>query len=53
MAFHFERHQALKFLIIDGDGTAQYETIGEIKVDLGTLMACKETAYEAWLQENG
>ena len=41
MNYFFEKMQKVKFLIIDGDGGADYDTIGEIQTNIGALMGAK------------
>ena len=41
MNYFFEKMQKVKFLMIDGDGGADYDTIGEIQTNIGALMGAK------------
>jgi hypothetical protein len=38
VAYWFEKVQNYKFVMIDGDGDGDYETIGEVEVTMGKLM---------------
>ena len=41
-AYYFEKVQNYKFVLIDGDGGREYETIGEVEVTMGKLMGAKK-----------
>ena len=38
VAYWFEKVQNFKFVMIDGDGHGDYDTIGEVEVTMGKLM---------------
>ena len=38
MPYFFEKEQAMRFVMIDGDGTGDYEEIGEVITSLGKIM---------------
>ena len=40
--YYFEKVQNFKFVMIDGDGGSDYDTIGEIEVTMGKLMGAKK-----------
>ena len=42
VAYFFEKVQTFKFEFIDGDGGADYDTIGSIEVTMGKLMGAKK-----------
>jgi hypothetical protein len=39
--YWFERAQSLKFVMIDGDGSGDYDTIGEVQTTMGNIMGAK------------
>lgn len=39
--YYFERVQNLKFVMIDGDGEGDYDTIGELNCTMGQLMGAR------------
>jgi hypothetical protein len=41
MNYFFEKAQNIKFVIIDGDGAGDFDTIGEIQTTVGSLMGAK------------
>ena len=41
MNYFFEKAQNLKFVMIDGDSSASFDTIGEIQATIGSLMGAK------------
>ena len=41
LAYFFEKVQTYKFVMIDGDGGSDYDTIGEVEVTMGKLMGAK------------
>jgi hypothetical protein len=41
MNYFFEKSQQLKFVMIDGDGSSSYDTIGEIQTTMGSIMGAK------------
>ena len=49
MAYFFEKVQEYKFVLIDGDGGSDYDTIGECQVSMGKLMGAKKQVYTAEL----
>ena len=38
MPYFFEKVQNYKFVMIDGDGDGDYDTIGEVETTMGQLM---------------
>ena len=49
--YYFERVQELKFVMIDGDGDRDYDTIGELNCTMGQLMGARAQMYTANLTE--
>jgi hypothetical protein len=41
MNYFFEKAQNLKFVMIDGDSSTTFDTIGEIQATIGSLMGAK------------
>jgi hypothetical protein len=41
MNYFFERSQQLKFVMIDGDGKRDFDTIGELQTTMGNIMGAK------------
>ena len=39
--YYFEKVQLLKFVMIDGDGHGEYDTIGDVEVTIGNLMGAQ------------
>ena len=39
--YYFEREQKLKLVMIDGDGSGDYDTIGELYCTMGNLMGAR------------
>jgi hypothetical protein len=39
--YFFEKQQQLKFVMIDGDGHGESDTIGEIQCSMGNIMGAK------------
>lgn len=48
--YFFEKVQTLKFLMIDGDGTGDYDTIGEVVVTMGNLMGASKQMWTGNLE---
>ena len=48
--YFFEKVQNLKFLMIDGDGTGDYDTIGEVQVTMGNLMGASKQMWTGNLE---
>lgn len=42
LPYFFEKQQNYKFVMIDGDGGGDYDTIGEIEVTMGKLMGARK-----------
>ncbi len=53
VGYFFEKVQNFKFLMIDGDGGADYDTIGEVIVTMGKLMGAKKQIYTEKLSYQG
>ena len=53
LAYFFEKVQTYKFVMIDGDGGSDYETIGEVEVTMGKLMGAKQQTWTANLAYRG
>ena len=53
VAYWFEKVQNYKFTMIDGDGSGDYDTIGEVEVTMGKLMGAPKQTWTANLQING
>ena len=43
--YFFEKVQTFKFVMIDGDGGTDYDTIGELEVTMGKLMGAKKQMF--------
>ena len=41
MGYYFERHQPLKFELMDGDNNGSYQLIGSTETTLGNIMGSK------------
>lgn len=41
MNYFFEKTQKIKFLMIDGDGSGDYDEIGAVETTLGAVMGAK------------
>ncbi len=39
--YFFEKSQEFKFVMIDGDGSGDYDTIGELETSLGKIMGAR------------
>jgi hypothetical protein len=39
--YYFEKHQPMKFELIDDDGSGTFDYIGEVETTLGTIMGSK------------
>ena len=39
--YFFEKHQEFKFVMIDGDGGSDYDTIGAVETSLGKIMGSR------------
>jgi len=53
LPYFFERHQELKFVMIDGDGDGDYDTIGELSTTMGKIMGARAQMFTADLVHNG
>ena len=53
VAYHFEKLQKLKFVLIDDDGSGTYETIGEVETSMGAVMGAKAQTFSAQLNHKG
>ena len=52
-AYYFEKVQNYKFVMIDGDGGGDFDTIGEVEVTMGKLMGAKKQMWTANLSYQG
>ena len=43
--YSFEKHQKLKFQVLDDDGNNSYELIGEVETHMGTVMGSKGQTF--------
>lgn len=53
VAYHFEKLQKLKFVLIDDDGSGSYDTIGEVETSMAALMGAKAQTFSAPLVYKG
>lgn len=53
MPYFFEKVQNYKFVMIDGDGDGDYDTIGEVETTMGALMGALKQTFTADLIKNG
>ena len=53
MPYFFEKVQNLKFVIIDGDGSGDYETIGEVFCSMGNIMGARAQMWQGNLSYFG
>ena len=53
LPYFFEKIQNYKFAMIDGDGGANFDAIGEIEVTMGKLMGAKKQMFTGELTHNG
>ena len=53
LGYFFEKVQNFKFVLIDGDGGGDYDTIGEIEVTMGKLMGAKKQIFTGDLTHQG
>jgi len=51
--YYFEKNQDLKFLMIDGDGHGDYDTIGEVVTTLGKIMGSKAQTFQNTIMHQG
>ena len=51
--YFFEKVQNYKFVMIDGDGDGDYDTIGEVETTMGQLMGALKQTFTADLKKNG
>lgn len=51
--YFFEKQQNYKFVMIDGDGDGDYDTIGEVETTMGKLMGALKQTWTANLVKNG
>ena len=42
VSYYFEKIQQFKFVMIDGDGGGDYDSIGEVQTTMGKLMGAKK-----------
>ena len=45
MSYFFERNQEVRFLMIDGDGHGDYDTIGTVETTIGAIMGAKQQTF--------
>ena len=53
VAYWFEKVQNYKFCMIDGDGTGEFEVIGEVEVTMGALMGAAKQTWTKDLMQGG
>lgn len=53
MAYYFEKVQNYRFVFIDGDGTRDFDPIGEVTVTMGKLMGAKKQMWTDDLRHEG
>jgi hypothetical protein len=51
--YNFERHQKMKFEVVDDDGNNSFDEIGTIETTLGNIMGSKAQTFTADLVGNG
>lgn len=51
--YYFEKTQEVRFLMIDGDGDGEYDTIGSLETTVGALMGAKAQTFKGTLSHNG
>lgn len=49
--YFFEKEQNLKFVMIDGDGDGDYDTIGELNTTMGSLMGARAQMFTGTLTD--
>ena len=53
MPFYFEKHQDLRFVMIDGDGGNDYDEIGELVTTMGAIMGARSQVLTENLSHKG
>ena len=53
LAYYFEKVQNYRFVFIDGDGTRDFDPIGEVTVTMGKLMGAKKQMWTDDLRHEG
>jgi len=53
MNYQFEKIQKIKFVMIDGDGKGDFDTIGEVETTMGAIMGAKAQIFCEQLMVKG
>lgn len=51
--YNFERHQKLKFEVVDDDGNGEFDMIGTAETSMGNVMGAKAQTFTANLEGKG